>query len=89
MTIEGCSTTVAALARSPLAKFVSVTVKGHVDTCSEIIQQLALKTPPSFSTGKMSGMVQAFIYRLQWLCFPAVGFATRILWRASAEGEVG
>ena len=69
MTIEGCSTTVAALARSPLSKFVSVTVKGHVDTCSEIIQQLALKTPPSFSTGKMSGMVQAFIDRLQWLCF--------------------
>ena len=68
MTIEGCSTTVAALARSPLSKFVSVTVKGHVDTCSEIIQQLALKTPPSFSSGKMSGMVQAFIDRLQWLC---------------------
>ena len=68
MSLEGCAASVSTIARSALSRFISVEAKGQVETCSELIVQLALKTPPSFSRGKMSALVQSFIDRLSWLC---------------------
>ena len=68
MNLAGCSAAVSQISRSSLAKFVSGPVRGHVSTCAEIVQQLALKSPPTLVPGKMSNFVQSFIDRLQWFC---------------------
>ena len=66
--LEGCAASVSLIARSALSRFISIEAKGQVDTCAELMAQLALKTPPAFSQGKMSALVQSFIDRLSWLC---------------------
>ena len=39
---------VSSLAGSPLASFISVDMRGHLDTCSSIVQAISAKRPPFF-----------------------------------------
>jgi hypothetical protein len=44
---------VSSLAGSPLASFISVDMRGHLDTCSNIVQAISAKRPPFFPRGSL------------------------------------
>jgi len=65
--VSRIATHVSSLAGSSLASFISVDMKGHIDTCSSIVQAISAKSPPVFSKGQLAEVVQLFVDRLSHL----------------------